>query len=349
MNCGQPRKNFRDHISVVETSERVEEMGQSGPCKDKQWLEKGNNPRNKLNLARIHKHYVFQPCKCAAPRQDQLQWKASASKLQTLLKTDDRLFGNLSGRKILVWQSDLHTSGTKQTMSNYGASVVTHCHTIFVPLCLNPRYAHSPCGRGGSSPQLADRRQRLKFGLEEGLLMKSRIINQSPLWALVIQLKTAQHRRCMISGFQQQPTPQKQHPISPVPPESAATASPTHADRPHWALRAAAALARLAAHLCHEPCWPSSRPVPPSSLHHAALCRQKSRLPLPTWRSALSFWLGKKASLFGCPSSLMRNAWAQSIPCFMGLGLPALASRLAAGLQQALGEVVFPAAFAEAM
>ena len=81
-------------------------------------------------------------------------------------------------------------------MSNYGASVVTHCHAIFVPLCLNPLYAHSPCGRGGSSPQLADRMQRLKFGLEEGLLMKSRIINQSPLLALVIRVRTAQHHCC---------------------------------------------------------------------------------------------------------------------------------------------------------
>lgn len=147
-------------------------------------------------MAIILQHCVFQPCKCTAPRQDQLQWKALASKLQTFKKTDDRLFGSLSGRKILVWQSDLHTSGTKQTISNCGASVVTRCHTIFVPLRLNWLHTRSPCGRGGSSPQLADRRQRLKFGLEEGLLMKSRIINQSPLLALVIQVRTAQHCCC---------------------------------------------------------------------------------------------------------------------------------------------------------
>lgn len=81
-------------------------------------------------------------------------------------------------------------------MSNYGASVVTHCHTIFVPPCLNPLCVRSPCGRGSSSPQLADRRQRLKFGLEEGLLMKSRITNQSPLLALVIRVRTAQRCCC---------------------------------------------------------------------------------------------------------------------------------------------------------
>lgn len=68
-------------------------------------------------------------------------------------------------------------------MSNYGASVVTHHHIIFVPPCINPLPARSPHSRGGSSTQLADRRQSLKFGLEEGLVMKSRIINQSPLLA----------------------------------------------------------------------------------------------------------------------------------------------------------------------
>lgn len=68
-------------------------------------------------------------------------------------------------------------------MSNYGASVVTHHHTIFVPPCINPLPVRSSHSKGGSSTQLADRRQSLKFGLEEGLLMKSRIINQSPLLA----------------------------------------------------------------------------------------------------------------------------------------------------------------------
>lgn len=78
-------------------------------------------------------------------------------------------------------------------MSNYGASVVIHRHTIFVPHCINPLHAYSPCGRGGSSLQLADRWQRLNFGLEDGLLMKSRIINQIPLLALLIQVRTAHH------------------------------------------------------------------------------------------------------------------------------------------------------------
>jgi len=68
--------------------------------------------------------------------------------------------------------------------------------TLFLCLCLNLLYGHSPCSRGGSSPQLANGRQRLKFGLEEGLLMKTRITNQSPLLALVIRVRTAQHRCC---------------------------------------------------------------------------------------------------------------------------------------------------------
>lgn len=167
MNCGQPRKNFRDHISVVETSERGEEMGQSGPCKDKQWLEKGNNPRNKLNLARVHQHYVFQPCKCTAPRQDQFQWKASANKLQTLEKTVDRLFGSLSGRKILVWQSDLHTSGTKQTMSNYGA-LWSPIASLF--LCL-PALTHStrtvPVAEKAALPSLPTEGRDLNLDLRK--------------------------------------------------------------------------------------------------------------------------------------------------------------------------------------
>lgn len=146
----------------------------------------------------------------------------------------------------------------------------------------------------------------------------------------------------MISGFQQQPAPQKQHPISPVPPDSAATASPTHADTEHCRQQPPSLVLQHTSATSHD--GQAATPRPP-----VALRRQKSRLLLLTRRSALSFWLGKKASLFGCPSCFMRNAWAQSIPCFMGLGSPALASRLAAGLQQALGEVVFPTAFAEAM
>lgn len=83
-------------------------------------------------------------------------------------------------------------------MSNYGASVVIHRHTIFVPHCINPLHAYSPCGREGSSLQLANRWQRLNFGPEVGLLMKSRIINHS--LALIMQVRTSR-RHCSCEGW----------------------------------------------------------------------------------------------------------------------------------------------------
>lgn len=154
----------------------------------------------------------------------------------------------------------------------------------------------------------------------------------------------------MISGLHQQPTPQEQHSISQCPqtqqlpiPQLTLAVPTEHCGQqpPLLVLQHTSATSHVGQ---------AATPCPPAAFGHPVPCRQKSQLLLPTWRSALSFWLGKKASFFWCPSSLMRKAWAQSTPCFMGLGSPALAGRPAAGLPPLpLGEVVFPMAFVEGM
>lgn len=76
----------------------------------------------------------------------------------------------------------------------------------------------------------------------------------------------------------------------------------------------------------NHPCSSCSTPLPSATLakqltpalqHPLPASAMQADIPAPALQLEVSCFL--TASLLGCPSSLMRKAWAQCIPCFMGL------------------------------
>lgn len=167
--------------------------------------------------------------------------------------------------------------------------------------------------------------------------MKSRITNQSPLLKLVVQVSrkdfyvsdAAQHHCCskgwawfwdssMSMILAAHATGAAPH-VPRIPKCSSHCFPP-----PHWLCPSSSQLC-LSSNTPLPPAMLAKQPPPaPDSFCHPAPRRQKFQLLPFNWRSALPFWMGKKLSVFWCPSSLMRKIWPPMIQCIMGLESPAL-------------------------
>lgn len=127
----------------------------------------------------------------------------------------------------------------------------------------------------------------------------------------------------MILGLQQQPMPQEQHLISPVPPDLAATASSTHARCPHRALRAAATLPCLAAHLCHQPHWPSSHPLPLAAFTVSTV-KKAAPTAVPQLEVSFCLLVGEKSQFHLASLLLNEECLSPEHPVLYGAGISSL-------------------------